>query len=276
MKSARCRRLAAVAAFAASVGALHPATAAHAEIGTLVPNVELATPEGGRARVLHDARANVIVFVRPDQERSATGLRQLGACQAGFAGKSVHWVAVVSGSASAARAGAMIDESGATMRLLVDNGDLLYGSLGIAVHPVAVIVGGDGRLAAFEPIRSVNYCAVVAARIRRALGEISDAQMEAELAPQKPAEGGDGQAARRYRALAEALFRAKNYPKALDNARLSLDRDPAPAATHALVGKILAASGDCSEAVAAFRRALERDPLDAAAKSGIEACASAR
>lgn len=61
----------------------------------------------------------------------------------------------------------------------------------------------------------MNFCPIVTARIRHVLREITDAELQSVLAPPKAAEGGNGQAARRYRALAEALFKAKNYEKAL-------------------------------------------------------------
>ena len=269
-------RLAFLGALLAGVAAFHPATAARAAIGTPVANVEMPTLAGGRANVLRDVEASVLVFFRPGQERSVGALRELAECQKEFAGKSVHWAAIVSSTASAEGVAGVMRETRFAAPVLVDDGDALYGSLGIALHPVVVIVGRDRKLAAFEPFRSVDFCAVVRARIRHALREISDAQLREALEPPKAAEGGNGQVARRYRALAEALFKAKNYDKALDNARKSVERDPQLAAAHALIGEILLAQGNCAEALQAFGRALAIDPASASAKDGIERCKAAR
>lgn len=249
-----------VAALIGWASVFHPAAAAHAQAGTPVADTELAALDGGKARLLADAAVNVLVFVRPEQERSLKALKQLGECQKGVAGKPVRWVAIVSSAAPKASVTAMVRESALAMPVLVDEGDALYGNLGVALHPVAVIVGPERRLAAFEPFRSIHYCAVVTARVRHALREISDDELQRALAPPTAARGGDAQVALRYRALAETLFKAGNHAKALENARRSLERDPALASAHALLGDILAAQGDCGAAREAYRKAREIDP----------------
>lgn len=228
--------------------------------------------EGGKANVLRDVEASVLVFFRPNQERSAGALRELGECQKGLAGKSVHWVGIVSGSAPAEAAAALVRESGFGAPVLVDGGDALYGALGLALHPVVVIVGRDHKLAAFEPFRSVDFCSLVHARIRHVLREISDDELRLALDPPKSTQGGNEQVARRYRALAEALFKAKNYDKALENAQKSIEVDPRLAPAHTLLGDILAAQGNCAQALQAFSKALALDAASTPAKEGIERC----
>lgn len=236
----------------------------------------MSTLEGGKARPLGDADASVLVFFRPNQERSQAGLRELAQCQRGFAGKSVRWVGIVSDSAPADSVVALVREARFVAPVLVDSGDALYGSLGISLHPVVVIVGRDRKLAAFEPFRSVDYCAVVGARIRHALREISDDELRVALDPPKASEGGNGQAARRYRAMAEAQFKAGSTDKALESVRKSIDRDQKLAPAHALLGEILSAQGDCAGAADAFAKALALDATLAAAKAGGERCKAGR
>lgn len=231
--------------------------------------------DGGKARPLRDADANVLVFFRPNQERSLDALRELAECQSRFVGKSVHWAAIVSSSAPAETVAALVRETRFAAPVFADYGDELYGSLSIALHPVVVIAGKDHKLAAFEPFRSVDYCAVVSARIRHVLHEITDDELRSAIDPPKAAEGGNGQVARRYRAYAETLFRAGNYDKALENARKSIERDSGLAPAHALMGEILRAQGNCSEAVPAFDKALALDAANALANEGLERCKSA-
>lgn len=268
----RAVRVSFAIALLGSATSLHPATAAHAQVGTPVPDPELSVLGGGQSRVLAQTGLSVLVFYRPAQPNSLSGLKALAECQKDLAGKPLRWVAIVSDAAPADDALALVRNSGLQAPVLVDAGDALYGSLGIALHPVVVIVGSDRRLAAFEPFHSVNYCAIVSARIRRALGEISEAEMQQILDPPRATESGSAPAAHRYRALAEALLKAKKPDKALVYARRSVEQDDTYAAAHALLGEVLAAQGNCAEAVPAFRRALELDPAAPGAAAGIKAC----
>ncbi len=265
-------RLGLLFALVAGASGLHPASAAHAAIGTPVANAEMPLIEGGKAYALKEAEANVLVFFRPKQERSLEALRELAQCQVGFSGKSVHWAAVVSASAPAGEVTAIMRDTGFAAPVLVDNGDALYSSLGLALHPVVVLVGKDKTLAAFEPFRSVEFCTIVGARIRHALGELSDAELRNVLSPPTATQGGSEQVARRYRAFAEALFKDQKYDKALENVRKSLDKDPRLAPAHALLGSILTTQGNCAEAIPAFNKALEIDAASSSAREGLARC----
>lgn len=238
-----------------------------------VADREMPMLEGGKARLLGNADVNVLVFIRTNQERSLGALKQLEECRKAFAGKRVRWVAVVSGSTSKDSVLETLRASGADMPVLVDEGDSLYGTRGVSLHPVAVVVGPDRRLAAFGPLRAVNYCAVVTARLRHALGEIQDEEMQEALAPPKATQFGDVQAALRYRALAAALLKAGNHAKAVEAVRGSLEKDPGSAPAQALLGDILAAQGNCAEAAEAYRRARDINLSDGAAARGAEGCA---
>lgn len=242
------------------------------ETGKPVADRELGVLEGGKARLLGDVAANVLVFFRPNQERSLGALKKLAECRKGFAGKPVRWVGIVPGAAPKEDVTAMVRESGLAMPVLVDEGDALYASLGLTAHPVTVVVGPDRRLAALEPFNSINHCAVVTARVRHVLREISDEELQRSLAPAMAARSGDAQVALRYRALAEALLKAGNYDKALENVRRSLDKDPALAPAYVLLADILAARGDCAEAREAYRKALAIDPANRAASEGMLRC----
>jgi hypothetical protein len=219
-------------------GALHAAQAAHAAPGTTLGPIDLLTPQGERTSALQPARVNVLVFFRTGQDRSLAGLRELAQCQPQFAASPVRWSAIAPGSADPASAAQVLREAGFAGALLFDAGDRLYGQLGMAMHPVAVVVDGNRRIAAFEPLRSLEFCAAVAAGIRTALGE---AAAQAPVAA-APASAASAQAARSYRALARAL----------------------------------AARGKCEEAVRAFERALALDAQDDGAREALSACAPAR
>lgn len=266
------RRWICLAALAGLVAGMHGASAAHAQLGTALADAELATLQGGSARLLDAHGVSVLVFFRPDHERSIDLLKGLAACRRPFAGRPVRWVAMVSDAAPAEAVRAAVRETRLDIPVLIDEGDAFYGRLGMAMHPVVVIVDRSHRLAAFEPFRAIDYCARVSARLRRVLGDIGEAELEEALHPPRAVEGGDAQAARRYRALAEALLKAGNAQKALESARKSIELDPGLASTHALLGSILSAQGQCAEASRAFRRALEIEPALSGARAGLERC----
>ena len=66
--------------------------------------------------------------------------------------------------------------------------------------------------------------------------------------------GGHPQAnnARYHLGLSYLQSPEKNYDKALENVRKSLDRDPLFASAHALLGQILFAQGNCADAIPAL------------------------
>lgn len=270
--AAALRRWMWLAALAGAAAGIQGASAAHAQPGTPLADAELATLQGGKARLLAAEGVSVLVFFRPEHERSIELLKGLAACRRAFVGRPARWIAVVSDAAPAEAVRAAVRETRLDVPVLIDEGDAVYGRLGVAMHPAVVIVDRSHRLAAFEPFRAVDYCARVSARLRRALGDIGEAELEEALNPPRAVEGGDAQAARRYRALAEALLKAGNAQKALESARRSVELDPGLASAHALLGSILSSQGQCAEAAPAFRRALEIDPALSGARAGLERC----
>ena len=233
------------AAFAVAFGLLGPladltaATAAHATVGTPVADRALATSTGDNLRLLRGETVQALVFVRGRHDRSRALIQELATCRAALGPKAVTWTLLVSDAAGAAEIAEMAVRARFDAPVLVDAGDGVYGSLGIALHPVLVLVDRERRLVAFEPYRAVNYCDIVTARVRHALGEIGEEALRAALEPAVSAPvATEAQAAQRYRALAESLLRAGNRDKALEMARRGLEKDPQSAKLRALVAEI--------------------------------------
>lgn len=260
---------------AAALAGVGLAAAAHADIGTPVANVEMTTLAGTKLPLLSEASTNVLFFFRPQQERSRAALQELEPCLREFAGKSLRLVGVVSGSEPLPSVSALVQQTGFGAAVLVDPGDALYGSLGLAMHPVAAVIGRDHKLVAFEPYRTIDFCAVLRARIHLLLGDISETQMQRTLDPTRATEGGEVQVARRYRAMAAMLFKSKSYDKALESVRKSLSHDPKLASAQLLLGQILAAQGQCPDSLAAYQQALALDASLSAASPAAPTCPAA-
>ncbi|BDG10299.1 hypothetical protein AMPC_34120 [Anaeromyxobacter paludicola] len=257
-------------------GATAPEVArARVDLGGTVENAELPTLDGGRAPLLaKKALANVLVFFRPDQEHSVSTLRQLVDCEKRFESKPVHWVAVVSDTYPPDEVRAVVKDAGVKMPVVRDVGDALYGKLGIRLHPVVGIVDAKQKLVAYEPFHKIDYCALVTARIQFVLGEIDAQQLQAVLAPPRATQGGDDQVARRHVKMGEMMLKSGNTASAEENARKALEKDPALASAHALLGGALAGQGKCAEAAKAFDEALKLEPQNAAATAGKQRCAA--
>ena len=243
----------------------------HAQLGTVVEDAEMPTLAGGTDHLFTNATANVFIFFRPGQDFSRLALKELAAVEKELAGKSIHWVGIVSDRAAKDDVQAMVKEAGLSMPVLIDVGDVFYGKLGVAQVPVTVLFDQQHKLVAYQSFTKVNYAAVVTARVRYLLKEISDEELAAVLNPPAALTDSDEAAAHRRLKLATMLFQAKSYPKALENVDASIAENPS-AAAYALRGDILAAQGNCPEAVSAFGQALKLDPQNARALQGMKTC----
>jgi len=248
---------------------------AWAEAGTPVENVELKTVAGGKEKLLSaKAKANLIIFFRTGQERSADALAQLAACEKAFAGKPIHWVGVVSSSEDPGAVQAMVARAGIGFPVVIDQGDVLYDRLGIRLHPMVGIIDARFKIASMEMYRQIDYCEIIKARLRFLLGELDQAGLEAVLDPPKSTMPGDDirDVARRDVNLGRRQLKIKQYDKALTSARKALEKAPS-AAAFALIGDVYAAQGRCPDAVKQYEQALKLDAADAGAQAGKAACA---
>ncbi len=243
------------------------------ELGAQLPNATRPTLDGKKASLLskvHDL--SVFVFFRPDQEFSRGTLEEIADCQQRFADRSIHWVGVVSDYYPVQDSKLALSEAGLRMPVLIDKGDEIYGRMGVKLHPVVGIADRAFKLRAYEPFRKINYCIVIEARIRHALGEIDDQALARALDPPRAKEGGDPAKARRNFKFAEMLFKAKKLDKAVGLVDKALALDPELAAAHALKGEIQAEQGDCKAALIEFEKALAIDAEEARARQGKARC----
>jgi len=245
-------------------------------VGQVIDNPQLATTDGGKARIMGDAQANVMVFFRPGEDNSRGVLKDLAAGVKEFAGKSVRFVGIVSDRHKGAEVQAELKEAGLVMPVLVDSGDKLFADLGLTLMPTICMADKAHKLAFATPFTKVNYWQITRAQIRYLLKEITEAQMQAALNPEAPVFKGEDSIARRHVKMAEMQLKSGQADKALDAARSAVQHGPKLAAAHSVMGAVLAAKGDCKAAVAAFDVALALDKNDARATAGKKACAEKR
>ena len=256
-----------------------PATTAAGEgdrrvqVGETVDDVELRTLDGRKEHLLQKGvSANVFVFFRAEQDRSADTLADMARCEREFEKRSVRWVGVVSDSWPPGIVQAMVKKSGVRMPILIDAGDALYGKLGIRVHPVIGLVDRRGKLAFFEPFRQINYCERIRIRIRALLGDATEADVAKVDNPDaSPLPHSDQGVARRHVNFARRLHDIKQDDQALAELQKALALSPS-AGAWALRGQILAGQKKCPDALRSFDEALKIEPGNAVALDGKKGC----
>jgi tetratricopeptide (TPR) repeat protein len=256
--------------------ALAPALAAGQaralELGDKVDDAELRTLDGGKAHILvKGAKANVLVFIRPGQDHSLDTLHDVAGCETELASRGVHWVALVSDSADPGETRALVAATGIKMAVVVDGGDVVYGRLGVKLHPTIEVVDGAGKLAGHEPFRAINYCDRVVARIRYVMGEIDAKALAAAEDPGDSNTHSEEGVARRQINLARRFLEIGQLDAALAEVQKSLMTAPSGDA-YTLQGQILAKQGKCKDAARAFDVALKLEPGNGDAKTGRKAC----
>jgi hypothetical protein len=239
---------------AASVVALALATPAAAsafaaEVGDPVPDDELPVLGGGRAHLLGPVRVSVFVFFRTGQEHSVDVLTRLARLEKELAGRPVRFVAVASGDEPEAEVRKVVQQAGIRMPVLLDRGDVLYGKLGVRLHPVVGITDEKHQLAAYEHFRKVNLEARVLANIRLLLGEIGRSELAQVLdPPAAPVDESDAMKAGLQARFARKLLETGQLDQALALARSAAERAPEAPEPHAVLAAVLSAKGDCAGA----------------------------
>ena len=116
-------------------------------------------------------------------------------------------------------------ERGVTVPLAFDSDRSFYGKLGLIVLPTTIVIDAEGKLAHVISLHSAKYEQTLGAYMRHTLGELSDAELEKELAT-SPGAGSPKSLASAHRALARSM-REKGL---LDTAKAELlkacDQEP--------------------------------------------------
>lgn len=253
------RLSAAVLILALDVFAAEPAQAfREVAVGQRLPNRDLPTLDGRKAQFLTSARANVFVFLRAGHGHCLETLQELAKIEDELRGKAVRLVGIVSDSDDPEEVRAMIRESGVRMPILVDKGDALYGELGVSLHPSIGIADDRQKLVAYQAYRRINLGDILRGRIRLALGEIGEAELQAIIEP-----AATEVAVNRARArvnLAKNLLSAGDVDGAVESARAAVALEPGRSDTHHILAEALAQAGKCEESTREANQARFLDP----------------
>jgi tetratricopeptide (TPR) repeat protein len=234
-----------------------PGAARTADVGRQVEDVELPAPAGGKAHLLSPGTVNVLVFAKPNHPHCLETLRDLASREPSLPG--ARWVAILPGDTPAADARALAAATGVKMPMVLDVGDALYGRLEIKLQPTILVIDRQGRVAASEPFREINYGDRVTARVRFALGEIGAEELALTEDPARADTHSDqGMALSRTR-FGQKLLNMGQLDLALSEAHESLALSPTSAG-YLLLARVLTRQGRCDEAGRAFEMARRLEP----------------
>lgn len=241
-------------------------------LGQVIGNPELPALSGGKRAPEGGEAVSVLFFFRPDGDYNKATLLEMASCEQRLAGKPVGFTAIVSSRYPPEQIKGAVAAAALAMPVLLDEGDAFAASLAVAQLPAVAITDREHRLVAYQPFAKINFCELVNARVRRALGEIGDAELQAILNPEATKMASDASVAQRHIKMAERLLRSGHADKALESAKAAVEQAPRLASAHSVLGACLLAQGKCGEALPAFEKALELDVADARALEGKKAC----
>lgn len=227
-------------------------------VGARLKNRDLRTLDGKTVPFLTSARANVFVFIRAGHGHCVDTLAQIARLEEELRGKPVRFLGIVSDTDAPDEVRAMIRETGIRMPVAVDEKDALYGELGVSLHPTIGIADDRQKLVGYQAFRKINLLDILRGRIRVALGEISEADLQALIEPQATEV-----AVNRARArinLAKGLLAAGDLEGAVSSARAAVALEPTRSDTHAMLAETLAQAGKCEESTREAAQARFLDP----------------
>lgn len=247
---------------------------AYVDIGSPVPNPPQIGMDGVERSLVDSQAVTAFLFFHPKQEHSLEVLRALADLQKMMKDADIHWVGVVSDRFASEIVDAALAESGVDLETIIDEGDRLYGDLGVRLYPTIGIADSGGTLRAYLPYAKVNYMGALEAHLRHALGQIDDAALDLALHPTSADVSSQEAEVGRILKFARMLWDRDKRDKALAKAQEAVQTAPDLADPHALVGFFLVEMGNCDEGRTSLNRALEIDPDNTEALAALGKCDS--
>lgn len=157
-------------------------------------------------------------------------------------------------------------DRGLDMPLVFDPDRALYGRLGLIVFPTTVIVDKEGKLADVISLHGPEYRQGLDARIQRALGKITDAQLAEKLKAHAMSDGSPKSLASAHRSAARFLREKGQVDAARDELNKALEQDPSNTDILLDLADLTMASGDLDGAEKSIASVLEAQPDSRRAK----------
>jgi tetratricopeptide (TPR) repeat protein len=230
----------------------------HHKQGDRVPNLAIRTVDGKEISLDEQkGKITVLAFWKQDDEKSSKMLTDLSRISQEFQNKDVTFLAINGDKASDKQIREMALAKEPTCLFVSDPDLTTYSTLGILVLPTTLIVGPDGKLAFIQDLYSRNFYTQTRAYVRFLLGEITQAQLNAELDPGTSVKLSPARIkAERYVNLGRVLLDIKEKAKAREALKKAVEADPSFPEPHLLLAGLCLEDKELRGAGAELEQAL--------------------
>jgi peroxiredoxin len=239
------------------------------EFGTKAPDFELSSVKNESfALSQYKGSIVILVYVRPDQKRSLTALKDLQELLEKHGDKGVKVLAITAESAEEEIKN-IIEDLEIEFPLLLDTDRDVYGGYGIRVYPTTLILDREGILVDVLSGYALTYKIKIDGALQYRLGEIDKQKLRELIMPTKEEKDEAAIHAERRYNLALSLSRSRNVNHAIVMAKRSLEDKPDFIQSHVLLGFLYLEKNEMDLAIDRFRTALNIDPKSKDAKTGL-------
>ena len=230
------------------------------EVGEQVPSFEMRTIDG--KEISSDkmkGRILILAFWKTGQAESKENLADLEQLYRKYRDRGVLVLAINADNAPESEIIRTKTAQSLSYLLASDKDLTVYGRFGVVVLPSTLVIGPDGKLVYYHPIRRGDFYQQVEGRLRVMLGDITTARLEAELKPQKiSGSSAERKKAERYVNMGRALMDMGLKENARENLITAAETDPSFSEAHILLAKIYLQEKDVEHAGKALGQALKQ------------------
>lgn len=215
-----------------------------------------------------NATVAVLLFFKAKHKYTEHAFKEIARCRGDIGKRPVTFVGIVQSAERKAEIKKMLARIKVTIPVLVDTGRKLATELGIRAFPSFALINVMRSTITKQPIMRIGLCEALAAKVKFALGELNEREMEEARSGGKGITKTANRAALRYQKIATMLRMQKRFADAKKAIDVSIKRDPKCAHSYAVLGSILVDLKKCKAASAAFAKALKLDSKDSLALAG--------
>ncbi len=238
--------------------------------GSVAPDFTLNTIDGKPVSLnTYKGKIVVLVYWRPDQDRSVLSLQDNKDIFKTYKGKGVQVISLVSDSENRDEVQKIVKDNEIEFPVLVDTDRKLYGDYGIRVYPTTIIINKEGKVAYDISGHALSYKITLEGTLKFILGEIDEAKLKDMLFPHREEQDKSLLEAERRYNLALKFTEERLFDQAIETSKKSIEAKPNIAKSHVLLGFLLLETKESDKAIDEFNKALEIDPASHDAKTGL-------
>jgi peroxiredoxin len=231
--------------------------------GDKAPDFQIRTGDGKEITLKNQkGKILVLAFWKRSQVFSEKALSDLERIYQEFRDRGVNVLAINADKASDPEIKIIETTQNLNYPLASDTELKVYGRFGVIVLPTTLVLGPEGRLAYYRSIHTKDFYHQIRGHVRILLGEITPAQLEKELNPQRIKVGSEArQRANLHLAMARMLMAENSLKhKAREELEKAVQTDPTLREAHIILAKLYLKDNEVSKAGAELEKALKLGP----------------